>query len=347
MTFAWIGLIAFVIAAIAYDLRSGHRAAPPVKEALFYSILWTALGVAFAIVVLLVEDGQSAGEYLAGFLIEKSLSLDNLFVFAVLFTFFAVPDTERQRILVLGIVGAIVLRTIFIFGGVALLETFHWLTYALGALLVYTAYKIARHGDEEVNPDDTKMMKLLRRALPLTKEYEGGKLFKHIDGKRFGTPLLAALVMIAMFDVMFAIDSIPAIFAITTDTYIVFAANAFSLLGMVALYFLLDNLLARFRYLNYGLAVILAYVGVKLLLVDVWHPHILVSLAVVVVSLTVAALLSARVERREAAQRAASADGDPRDREGGRFGSDDPEARVGQEEGAPLAGDRRGDVEVR
>jgi tellurite resistance protein TerC len=339
MTLAWIGLIVFVLAAIAFDLRSGHRAAPPIKEALIWSIVWTGLGVAFALVVLLVEGGQSSGEYLAGFLIEKSLSLDNLFVFAVLFSFFAVPETERQRILVLGIAGAIILRTIFIFGGVALLDTFHWMTYALGALLLFTAYKVAKHGDDEVNPDETRVMRILQRFLPLTKEHEGGKLITDVDGKRHGTPLFAALLMVAAFDVMFAIDSIPAIFAITTDTFIVFAANAFSLLGMVALYFLLDNLLARFRYLNWGLAVILAYVGVKLLLVDVWHPHILVSLGVVVVSLTAAALFSARVERREAEDA-----GDPED---ARPRPGDADAGVQEDEALPVAGGRGGDVEVR
>jgi len=306
--FAWIGLIVFVLAAIAFDLRSGHRAAPSVKEALVMSIVWTGLGVAFALVVALVEGGEQAGEYLAGFLIEKSLSLDNLFVFAVLFSFFAVPDSERQRILVLGIAGAIVLRTAFIFGGVALLDAFHWMTYALGALLLFTAYKVARHGEEEVNPDDTRMMKLLRRLLPITTEHHGGRLFAAVDGKRHGTPLLAALLMVAAFDVMFAIDSIPAIFAITTDTFIVFAANAFSLLGMVALYFLLDNLLARFRYLHWGLAAILAYVGAKLVLVDVWHPPIGLSLAVVAGSLIVAALFSVRAERREEREQADAVD---------------------------------------
>ena len=182
MTFAWIGLIAFVLAAIAFDLRSGHRAAPPIKEALIWSIVWTGLGVAFALVVLLVEGGQSSGEYLAGFLIEKSLSLDNLFVFAVLFSFFAVPESQRQRILVLGIAGAIVLRTAFIFGGVALLDTFHWMTYLLGALLLFTAYKIAKQGSEEVDPEKTVAMRTMRKVLPLAKEYDG-KITPMLNGK--------------------------------------------------------------------------------------------------------------------------------------------------------------------
>ena len=306
MLVAWIALIVFVLAALAFDLRSGHRAAPPVKEAAVWSVVWTVLGIAFAVVVVLVQNGEAAGEYLAGFLIEKSLSLDNLFVFAVLFTFFAVPQAQRQRVLVLGIAGAIVLRTIFIVAGAAALDAFHLMTYVLGALLAFTAYKIARHGGDEVDPDQTFAMKLLRRALPLSEEYDEGRLTtRSADGKRLATPLLAAFLMVAAFDVMFAIDSIPAIFAITTDTFVVFAANAFSLLGMVSLYFLLDNLLARFRYLHFGLAAILGYVAAKLLLVDVWHPPILLSLAVVIVSLAAAALFSARAEKREDAEREA------------------------------------------
>jgi len=299
--FAWIALSVFIAAAIAFDLRSGHRAAPPVRTALLWSVIWTVAGVAFAAVVVLVQDGEAAGEYLAGFLIEKSLSLDNLFVFAVLFSFFAVPQDQRQRVLVLGIAGAIVLRTLFIIGGAAALDAVHAMTYVLGALLAYTAYKIARHGGDEVDPDKTVAMRMLRKVVPLADDYDEDKLVTRENGRRVATPLLAAFLMVAAFDVMFAIDSIPAIFAITRDTFVVFAANAFSLLGMVSLYFLLDNLLARFRYLNYGLAAILGYVAAKLILVDVWHPPIVLSLAVVAGSLIVAALFSVRAERREAA----------------------------------------------
>jgi len=301
---AWIALTAFVLLALAFDLRSGAKAAPSVRSALVWSIVWTALGIGFAALVLAFGDGADAGEYLAGFLIEKSLSLDNLFVFAVLFSFFAVPQELRQRVLVLGIAGAIVLRVAFIVAGAAALDAVHAVTYLLGALLLFTAYKIGRQGGEEIEPEKTWAMRLMRRLLPLSRDYDGSKLLTRVDGKRLATPLMAAFLMIAAFDVMFAIDSIPAIFAITRDTFIVFAANAFSLLGMVSLYFLLDGLLERFRYLNVGLAVILAFVGVKLILVDVWHPPIGLSLAVVAGSLIVAALFSVRAERREAADHA-------------------------------------------
>ncbi len=202
--------------------------------------------------------------------------------------------------LVWGIAGAIVLRTIFILVGAAALDAFHATTYVLGALLLLTAIRIARSGGEEMDPDRTLIMRWLRKLLPLSREFDGDKLFTLENGKRLATPLFAALALVAAFDVMFAIDSIPAIFAITRDTYIVFAANAFSLLGMVSLYFLLDGLLDRFRYLHYGLAVILAFVAAKLLLVDVWHPSNGISLIVIALALSGAALASWIVERREA-----------------------------------------------
>jgi tellurite resistance protein TerC len=297
---AWIALAAFVAVALALDLRGhgGHKMST--RTALGWSLAWTAIGVAFTLVVLLLEDGTAASEYLAGFLIEKSLSLDNLFVFAILFTFFKVPDAQRLKVLVWGIAGAIVLRTIFILVGAAALDAFHATTYVLGALLLVTAIRIAKQTDEEIDPDHTLVMRLLRRWLPLSEQYDGDRLTTTgAAGERLATPMLAALVMVAAFDVMFAIDSIPAIFAITRDTFVVFAANAFSLLGMVSLYFLLDGALDRFRYLNLGLAAILAFVAAKLLLVDVWHPSIVLSLAVIVAALVAAALASMVVERRE------------------------------------------------
>lgn len=299
MLIAWLALGVFIVAALLFDLRAhGGKEMPP-RQALFWSIVWTVLGVAFAGVVALVQDGAAASEYLAGFLIEKSLSLDNLFVFAVLFSFFRIPDEQRMMVLIFGIAGAIVLRTIFILLGAAALDAFHATTYVLGALLVFTAIRIARSGGEEIDPERTLIMRWVRRTLPLSKGFDGDRLFIVEHGRRLATPLLAALLMVAAFDVMFAIDSIPAIFAITRDTFVVFSANAFSLLGMVALFFLLDGLLDRFRYLHYGLAVILLFVGAKLVLVDVWHPSIELSLAVIVVSLALAALASAVADRRE------------------------------------------------
>jgi tellurite resistance protein TerC len=192
-----------------------------------------------------------------------------------------------------------VLRTLFIVAGAAALDAFSFMTYALGALLAVTAVKIARHSSDEVDPEKNLAMRALRRIMPISREYDGARLVTKVRGQRAATPLMAALVMVAAFDVMFAIDSIPAIFAITRDTFIVFAANAFSLLGMVSLYFLLDGMLERFRHLHYGLAAILAWVAAKLLLVDVWHPPVTLTLGVVVAALGVAALTSVAAERRD------------------------------------------------
>ena len=256
---------------------------PSTRKALIWSIIWTALGIGFAVVVLAVKDQTAAGEYLTGFLIEKSLSLDNLFVFAVLFSFLGVSDEHRHKVLVLGIALAIVLRAIFIFAGIAAIEAFHGVTYALGVLLAITAISVARGGHDS-DPGESRIMKFVNRVVPEN-----------------APPLMLPLVAVGAFDVMFAIDSIPAIFAVTTDTFVVLAANAWSLCGMVSLFFLLENALARFRYLHIGLALILGWVALKLLLTDVWHMPVWLSLIVVVLALIGSALASYVVERREAA----------------------------------------------
>jgi tellurite resistance protein TerC len=281
----WLALSAFVLIALAIDLKAGSSGVPSMRRALVWSIAWTAIGFAFAGILLAFDGKTAAEEYVAGFLIEKSLSLDNLFVFAVLFAFLAVPEADRRRVLLYGIGGAIVLRALFILAGAAALDTFHLMTYVLGALLAFTAVKIARHGGEEVDPERTFAMRMLKRIAP------------------GATPVATALVMVAAFDVMFAIDSIPAIFAITRDTFVVFAANAFSLLGMVSLFFLLEGLMDRFRHLHFALAAILGWVAAKLLLVDVWHPPIGLTLAVIAAALATAAVTSVLAKRRERAQR--------------------------------------------
>jgi tellurite resistance protein TerC len=268
---------------------------PSTRKALLWSIGWTLLGLAFALVVFAVKDGAAAGEYVTGFLIEKSLSLDNLFVFAVLFGILGVPEEHRHKVLVLGITLAIVLRAVFIFVGIAAIDAFHGVTYGLGVLLAITAISVARSGGHDNNPEDSRVMKFVRRVVPEN-----------------APPLMLPLVAVGAFDVMFAIDSIPAIFAVTTDTFVVLAANAWSLAGMISLYFLLENALARFRYLHYGLAAILGYVAAKLILVDVWHPPIVLSLVIVVLSLVVAALASFIAERRAAPDTAPETRPEPR-----------------------------------
>jgi tellurite resistance protein TerC len=282
-TLAWVLLVVAVAALLLFDLKAVGRGqpAPSLRTAALWSAAWTVLAVAFTGVLAAFADGDRAGEYLTGFLIEKSLSLDNLFVFAVLLAYFGVPAGSQRRVLVWGIAGAIVLRAIFVFAGAAALDAFHATIYVFGALLVVTAIKLARHGDDEIDVERSRAMRLLRRFVPIG-AYDGERFFAHEGGRRVATPLLACLVMVAAFDVLFAVDSVPAIFAVSRDTFVVFAANAFSLLGMTSLYFLLRGMMDRFHYLNYGLAVILAFVGAKMLLSDVWHMPTWVSLAVIV-----------------------------------------------------------------
>jgi tellurite resistance protein TerC len=292
----WALFCAVIVVFLLVDLLVAGRTKgiPPMRHSIAWSVFWLLLAVAFTFVLLALENGTAAGEYITGYLIERSLSLDNLFVFALLFTFFAVPDTAQRKVLFWGIIGAIVLRAAFIFAGAALLDAFHWMIYVFGALLVFTGIRMATHDNEEIHPERNPVLRFVRRIVPLSSDYDGDRIVTRRDGRKMATPLLAALVMVATFDVVFAIDSIPAIFAITRDTFIVFAANAFSLLGLMSLYFLLAGLIQRFHYLHYGLAAILVWVGAKMLLSDVWHVPIGLSLAVIALCLTVAITVSWR-----------------------------------------------------
>jgi len=282
-TLAWVLLVIVVAALLVFDLKAVGRgqAAPSLRTAALWSAGWTAVALAFTGVLAALAGGERAGEYLTGFLIEKSLSLDNLFVFAVLLAYFGVPAASQRRVLVWGIAGAIVLRAIFILAGAAALDAFHATIYVFGGFLVLTAVNLARQGAEEVDVEHTRLMRLLRRRVPMG-SYDGERFLTRESGRRVATPLLACLLMVAAFDVLFAVDSVPAIFAVSRDTFVVFAANAFSLLGMTSLFFLLRGMMERFHYLSYGLAAILAFVGAKMLLSDVWHMPAWVSLAVIV-----------------------------------------------------------------
>jgi tellurite resistance protein TerC len=299
----WALFCAAIVALLLVDLLVAGRAKgiPPMRHSIAWSLVWLVLAVAFTLVLLVWENGTVAGEYLAGYLIERSLSLDNLFVFALLFTFFAVPETAQRKVLFWGIIGAIVLRAGFIFAGAALLDAFHWMIYVFGALLVFTGIRMATHDSEEIHPERNPVLRLVRRVVPLSDDYDGDRIVTRTGAGRMATPLLAALIMVATFDVVFAIDSIPAIFAITRDTFVVFAANAFSLLGLMSLYFLLAGLIQKFRYLNYGLAAILVWVGVKMLITDVWHVPTALSLAVIAICLSIAITVSWRADREDAA----------------------------------------------
>jgi TerC family integral membrane protein len=284
---AWIALIGVIGILLVVDLFFAHKHAEHIsmREAAGWSVLWMAVGIAFGLVLLTTLGGAAAGDYWAGFLLEKALSLDNVFVIAVLLTSFAVPQALKADVLTFGIVGALILRAIFIVVGVTLLEIFHPALYVMGALLVVTGLRIAIKDDEGESFAHGRLMTWLRRALPIGHEFKGDRLFDRENGKRVATPLLAALLAVAMADVVFAIDSIPAVLAITTDTFLVFAANAFALLGLRALYFLLDGAAQRFEYLHYGLGTLLVFVGVKMLTEDLVHIPVGVSLGVIVATL--------------------------------------------------------------
>jgi tellurite resistance protein TerC len=294
----WAILGAVIVAMLAFDLfvyARGHI--PSVRENSFWSIGWILVALAFGAILWAWQGSDAGSQYLAGYLLERSLSLDNLFVFAVILSYFAVPGEKVQgKVLAWGIMLALGLRLIFIMIGAALLDAFHVTFYAFGALLLYTAYKLARHDDTEIEPEHNPLLKQLRKRVTMTGDYVGDKLFTRANGKRVATPLLAVFVVIASTDILFAVDSIPAIFAVTQESFIVFAANAFALIGLRALYFLLVGLMDRFVYLTQGLSVILAFIGVKMLLIDVWHVPIWLSLAVIAGTLAVTAVLSMRAE---------------------------------------------------
>jgi tellurite resistance protein TerC len=286
----WAAFGAFVVAMLLVDLIAfGRRAeAIPLRRAALWSVGWSALGLAFAAFLWWWQGRRFAEEYLAGFLIEKSLSIDNLFVFALVFAYFAIPAAYQRRVIYWGIVGAIVLRGLFILAGAALLEAFHYTVYAFGVFLVFTGVRMVRRPTVEVDPERNPVLRLLARAVPLTTAHDRDRFTVRERGRRRATPLFAALVLVATFDLVFAVDSIPAIFAVTRETFIVYAANAFSLLGLAALYFVLVGMLGRFRYLHIGLAFVLVFVGAKMTLEDVFGPPVYVALLVVVMTLAVA-----------------------------------------------------------
>jgi len=280
MSLAAVVLAIVIAALLAVDFAVFARGrVPTLRESAAWSVAWLALALVFGAVLWLWQGGAAGGEYYAGYLLERSLSLDNVFVFAVILGYFAVPADAQARVLSWGIALALVLRLVFILAGAALLHAFDATFYVLGALLLYTAYKLARHSEAKVDPGTNPVLRLMRRVAPNA------------------SPMVAVFVVIATTDVIFAIDSIPAIFAVTQDPFIVFAANAFAMLGLRALYFLLAGLVDRFTYLSTGLAVILAFIGLKMLAIDVWHVPIWLSLGVIAAVLAASALLSVREGR--------------------------------------------------
>ncbi len=302
----WFAFLALISVLLIVDLLLVHRTphAPTTKEAAIESAVWISIGLAFTGAVFAWHGGQAAGEYISGYLIEKSLSVDNVFVWALIMSYFAVPREYQFRVLFWGVFGALVLRFVFIFAGVALLEQFEWLLFVFGAFLLITAFRMLSHrGEEEVHPEHNPALRLVRRVIPSTTKYNGQHLFVKHRRKLLATPLLAVLIVIETSDVVFAVDSIPAILAVSREQFIVFSSNAFAILGLRALYFLLADLRDRFRYLQEGLAVILAFVGVKMIIAEWYHIETFVSLGVIALVLAVSIWLSIRRDAREEASR--------------------------------------------
>lgn len=280
----WVIFSVFVLGMLALDLGVFSRKPHEVKfkEALTWSIVWVTLSLIFNAWIYKEFGSQKALEFLTGYLIEKALSVDNIFVFVVLFASFAVPKVYQHRVLFWGVIGALLMRAIFIGLGAALISRFHWIMYVFGAILLYTGLKLMRQGDDhDPHPEKNPIYKLGRRLMPAVPEYHGKAFTIMKDGRRYATPLLLVLIAIEATDVVFAVDSIPAIFAITTDPFIVYTSNIFAILGLRAMYFLLAGVIDKFHFLNIGLALVLMFVGVKMIIAEWYKIPIVASLLVI------------------------------------------------------------------
>jgi tellurite resistance protein TerC len=295
----WIAFLIGVVAMLLVDLLVLHKEAHDVtvREAAISSAVWISIGLAFSLVLWAVLDNGStaAVRYLTGYVIEKSLSVDNVFVWAVIFGYFSVPGKYQHRVLFWGIFGALVMRAIFIVVGAQLLESFDWMLFVFGGFLVFTAFRVAFHDSEDIHPENNPALKLVRRFVPVSADYDEQKLFTKQGARRMATPLFVVLVLIEATDVVFAVDSVPAILAVSTDRFIVFSSNALAILGLRALYFLLEGFRERLVYLNKGLGIILAYVGAKMI-ISHWDVHLnpLISLGVIVIVLVITVVTSLR-----------------------------------------------------
>ncbi len=290
----WIGFNAFIILMLALDLGVFHRKAHEVKfkEAIIWSAIWIGLAMVFNLGIYYYFGKVSAVEFLTGYIVEKSLSVDNIFVFVLIFSAFAVPAAYQHRVLFWGIIGALIMRAIFIFAGVALINQFHWIIYVFGIFLLYTGVKIAINKGTKINVENNRMLNLFRKYFPVTNSYHGSKFITKIDGKKFATPLMLVLILVETTDLIFAVDSIPAILAITDNPFIVYTSNVFAILGLRSLYFALAGILKYFHFLHYGLAAILVFVGIKMLITDFYKFDPFVSLGIIGAILTVSIVVS-------------------------------------------------------
>jgi tellurite resistance protein TerC len=292
--FVWFCFLGFILVMLALDLGVFHRKSHEVKikEALIWSGVWISLALIFNYGIYIFMGEQKAIEFLTGYVIEKSLSIDNLFVFIMLFTYFNVDTKYQHKVLFWGILGALLMRAVFIFAGVALINKFHWIIYIFGALLIFTGIKMLFHQDEKIEPDRNPLVRLFKKFFPVTEEEHGDKFFVKLNGRTVATPLFVVLLMVEFTDLIFAVDSIPAIMAITNDTFIIFSSNVFAILGLRALYFALAGITKYFHYLKYGLSAILVFVGVKMTIVDLYKIPIVYSLMVIGSILITSVLLS-------------------------------------------------------
>lgn len=300
----WIGFNLAVLVMLALDLGVFHRKSHEIKfkEALIWSIVWIVVALIFNAGLLVgwvgnyppAERGHAAMNFLSGYLVERSLSFDNLFVFAVIFTYFAVPPRYHHRVLFYGILGALIFRALFIFGGLWLIEKFTWMIYVFGVFLIYTGIKIGMAKDKEVEPEKNPILRFCRRVLPVSTHYDEGRFVTRVDGRRLATPLLLVLIFLEMTDVVFALDSIPAIIGITTDSFLVYTSNVFAILGLRAIYFVLAAFMRMFHYLAYGLSVLLVFIGAKMVAEPLLHYKMSAALSLTIVCgiLTIAIVAS-------------------------------------------------------
>jgi tellurite resistance protein TerC len=309
-TLLWIALPVVVLTALILDLFVFHRSDKeiPTREAFIWTGIWAGLGIAFGVAIWVMLGPTVGTEFFTGYLVEYSLSIDNVAVFAILFAALAVPNELRYRALFWGVIMAIVLRGVLIGIGGALLEAFWWMPFIFGAFLIITGIRMARHTDTTEHPEDSKILTLMRRVIPMTEDFRGSSMTVKENGKRLFTPLFVALLALAFFDLMFAVDSVPAIYAITDDPFIVLAANAFALLGLRTLYFAIATSLERFVYLQPTLAIVLGWVGFKMIISHWYHMPPLISLGVILTILGIGIFASVRANRKAEAAAAAASD---------------------------------------
>ena len=296
---AWLALLSFIAALIAFDVLFVHRRPHEIhtKEAAIESAVWISIGLAFGGVVALAFGASAAGEYISGFLIETSMSVDNIFVWALILSHFKIPDKYQHHVLFWGVFAALFLRAAFIFAGIALIERFAWVLYLFGVFLIFTAGKLVFGDDEEMDPESSRIMRIIGRIVPTSPDFDGQRMFTKVDGRPKATPLFAVLLLVEFTDILFAVDSVPAVLAVSREQFIVFSSNAFAILGLRALYFLLADAHARFGYLKQGLAIVLAFVGIKMILHDVYHIPTWLSLVFICIVLIASVSFSLRTDR--------------------------------------------------